>query len=82
MPWITEAKAALGRNEARDRTRLMDWLKHDDRSLGGPGKNPWCGDLVETSIRMGLPDEPLLAALGAKGPCPGLRYRTGGVVRR
>ena len=32
----------------------MDWLKRDDRSLGDPGKNPWCGDLVETSIRMGL----------------------------
>ncbi|SLN76702.1 hypothetical protein ROG8370_03902 [Roseovarius gaetbuli] len=27
-------------------------------------KNPWCGDFVETCIRMGLPDEPLLGALG------------------
>ena len=42
----------------------MDWLKRDGRSLGDPSKNPWCGDFVETSIRMGLPDEPLLAALG------------------
>ena len=63
-PWITEAKSALGRNEARDRTWLMDWLKRDGRSLGDPGKNPWCGDFVETCIRMGLPDEPLLGALG------------------
>ena len=63
LPWITEAKAALGRNEARDRTWLMDWLKRDGRSLGDPSKNPWCGDFVETCIRMGLPNEPLLGAL-------------------
>ena len=64
LPWITEAKTTLGRNEARDRTWLMDWLKRDGRSLGDPSKNPWCGDFVETCIRMGLPDEPLLGALG------------------
>ncbi|MGY9046960.1 MAG: TIGR02594 family protein [Rhodobacterales bacterium] len=64
LPWITEAKSALGRHEARDRSWLMDWLKRDGRSLGDPSKNPWCGDFVETSIRMGLPDEPLLGALG------------------
>ena len=64
LPWITEAKMALGRNEARDRSWLMDWLKRDGRSLGDPGKNPWCGDFVETCIRMALPDEPLLGALG------------------
>ena len=55
LPWISEAKTALGRNEARDRTWLMDWLKRDGRSLGDPGKNPWCGDFVETCIRMALP---------------------------
>ena len=65
LPWITEAKSALGRHEARDRSWLMDWLKRDGRSLGDPGKNPWCGDFVETCIRMGLPDEPLLGALGS-----------------
>ena len=64
LPWITEAKTALGRNEARDRSWLTDWLKRDGRSLGDPGKNPWCGDFVETCIRMALPDEPLLGALG------------------
>jgi hypothetical protein len=40
LPWIIEAKTALGRNEARDRSWLMDWLKRDGRSLGDPGKNP------------------------------------------
>ena len=64
LPWITEAKAALGRHEARDRSWLMDWLKRDGRSLGDPSKNPWCGDFVETCIRIALPDEPLLGALG------------------
>jgi len=64
LPWITEAKTALGRNESRDRTWLMEWLKRDGRSLGDPAKNPWCGDFVETCIRMGLPTEPLLGALG------------------
>ena len=64
LPWVTEAKTALGRNEARDRNWLMDWLKRDGRSLGDPSKNPWCGDFVETCIRVALPDEPLLGALG------------------
>ena len=39
LPWITEAKTALGRNEARDRSWLMDWLKRDGRSaVGGRSK--------------------------------------------
>ena len=29
LPWITEAKTALGRNEERDRSWLMDWLKRN-----------------------------------------------------
>lgn len=65
LPWIAEAKSALGRHEARDRSWLMDWLKRDGRSLGDPAKNPWCGDFVETCIRVALPDEPLLGALGS-----------------
>ena len=65
FPWMTEAKAALGRHKARDRSWPMDWLKRDGRSLGDPSKNPWCGDFVETCSRVALPDEPLLGALGA-----------------
>jgi len=64
LPWITEAKSALGRHEARDRSWLMDWLRRDGRSLGDPSKNPRCEDFVETCFRMALPDEPLLSALG------------------
>ena len=69
LPWITEAKTALGRNEARDRTWLIDWLRRDGRSLGDPSRKPWCGDFVETCIRMGLPDEPLLGPLGLNPYC-------------
>lgn len=59
LPWISEAKSALGRHEARDRSWLMDWLKRDGRSLGDPAKNPWCGDFVETCTA---------------SPCPTNRY--------
>lgn len=65
LPWITEARSALGLHDARDRFWLMDWLKRDGRSLGDPSRNPWCGDFVETCIRIALPDEPLLGALGS-----------------
>ena len=65
LPWITEAQSALGRHEARDRSWLMDWLKRDGRSLGDPSKTPWCGDFVETCIRVALSDEPLLGVLGS-----------------
>jgi hypothetical protein len=41
----------------------MNWLKRGGRSLGDPSKNPWCGDFVETCIRIGLPDEQLFGAL-------------------
>ena len=68
LPWITKAKTALGRNVARDHSWLMDWLKRDGRSFGDPSKNPLCGGFVETCIRMALPDEPLLGALGTN-PC-------------
>lgn len=47
LPWITEAMTALGRNEPRDRTLLMGWLKRDGRSIGDPSKTPWCGDFDE-----------------------------------
>jgi hypothetical protein len=61
---MSTAKSALGRHEARDRSWLMDWLKRDGRSLSDPSRKPWCRDFVETCIRMALPDEPFLGALG------------------
>jgi uncharacterized protein (TIGR02594 family) len=65
LPWMVEAKRALGRHEVRDNFWLMSWLKSDGRTLGDPAKQPWCGDFVETCIRLGLPGENLPGALGA-----------------
>lgn len=63
--WITEAKSALGRHGARDSSWLIDWQERDGRSLGDLSKMPVCSNFVETCIRVALPDEPLLGALGS-----------------
>lgn len=63
-PWMAEAKRVLGRHEARDRDWLSRWLRSDGRTLGDPSKLPWCGDFVETCIRLGQPAEPFPGALG------------------
>lgn len=62
--WIAGGRTALGTNEARDRSWLMDWLKRDGCSLIDPASNPWCGDLVENYIHIALPDESLPGAPG------------------
>ena len=57
-----------GRDRARPqqspRPHPADRLAEARRcSLGDPGKNPRCGDFVETCIRISLPDEPLPGVL-------------------
>jgi uncharacterized protein (TIGR02594 family) len=64
LPWMKEGKRILGRHEQRDRGWLMAWLKSDGRTLGDPSRLPWCGDFVETCIRIGLPAEPFPDPLG------------------
>ncbi|MFE3838868.1 NlpC/P60 family protein [Pseudogemmobacter sonorensis] len=64
LPWMTEARRVLGRHEVRDNGWLRSWLKSDGRTLGDPAKLPWCGDFVETCIRLALPTEPFPGALG------------------
>jgi uncharacterized protein (TIGR02594 family) len=64
LPWMAEARRILGRHEQRDRGWLMTWLKSDGRTLGDPSRLPWCGDFVETCIRIGLPAEPFPDPLG------------------
>ena len=56
LPWMVEAKRVLGRHEGRNNGWLKGWLKSDGKTLGDPAKLPWCGDFVETSIRLALPD--------------------------
>ena len=65
LPWMAEARKVLGLHEVRDNSRLRKWLGSDGHALGDPAKLPWCGDFVETCIRIALPDEPLLGALGS-----------------
>lgn len=64
LPWMAEARRVLGRHEVRDNNWLRSWLKSDGRTLGDPAKLPWCGDFVETCIRLALPSESLPGALG------------------
>jgi hypothetical protein len=40
LPWITQARYALGRHKARDHFWLKDWLKHDGWSLCDSSQNP------------------------------------------
>ena len=64
LPWMIEAKRTLGRHEVRDNGWLRGWLRSDLKTLGDPAKLPWCGDFVETCIRLALPAEPFPGALG------------------
>jgi len=64
LPWMAEARAVLGRHEARDNGWLSRWLRSDGGTLGDPAKLPWCGDFVHTCIRLAQPAEPFSGPLG------------------
>jgi len=64
LPWMHEARRTLGRHEVRDNGWLRAWLRSDGKTLGDPAKLPWCGDFVETCIRLALPAEPFPGPLG------------------
>lgn len=63
-PWIIEGMKVFGLHETKDNAKLRKWLKSDGKTLGDPDALPWCGDFVETAIKLGLPDEPFPGALG------------------
>lgn len=63
-PWITVGKEAMGKHEKRDNEWLRKWLKRDGRTLGDPASLPWCGDFLETCMRVALPNEELPGPLG------------------
>lgn len=65
LPWVREMLSVLGLHESRDKARLEAWLKSDGHALGSVTDWPWCGDAVETAIKLALPTEPLVGALGA-----------------
>jgi uncharacterized protein (TIGR02594 family) len=64
LPWMAEAKRVLGRHEVRDNGWLRKWLRSDGKTLGDPAQLPWCGDFVETCLRLALPTEPFPGPLG------------------
>ena len=59
LPWLVEARKAMNLHEVYDNVALRRWLASDGHTLGDPSKFPWCGDYVETAIRLGLPNEPV-----------------------
>ena len=62
-PWVMEIKKVYGLHETRDKARLQAWLKSDGKTLGDPTALPWCGDAVETAMKMALPNEPYTGSL-------------------
>lgn len=57
--WVLEGRRKLGLHETIDNAEVRAFLKSDGRTLGDPSKLPWCGDFVESCIRLTLPDEPI-----------------------
>ena len=58
-PWGDEANRVMGLHEIHDKSKLMKWLMSDGGGVGDPSKTPWCGDYIQTSIALSMPEEPL-----------------------
>lgn len=63
-PWLNELGRYMHLHEVRDNEELSRWLRSDGATLGDPAKLPWCGDAMQTAIRLTLPSEPFPGALG------------------
>ena len=57
LPWIAEARKVKDLHEIYDNKELAEWLSSDHYALGDPAQLPWCGDFIETAIRLTLPQE-------------------------
>jgi hypothetical protein len=51
--------AMIGKHERHHNAELRLWLASDGSTIGDPAVTPWCGDGVETSMALALPDEKL-----------------------
>ena len=60
-PWFSSLNSKRGMHEKLNNKALAAYLKSDNQTLGDPSKLPWCGDAVQTSIALTLPDEVLPA---------------------
>jgi uncharacterized protein (TIGR02594 family) len=78
-PWVREGLRIRGWHERADNARLRDWLRSDEATVGDPAQIPWCGDFVETCIRLTLPSEPFPGPLG-QNPYWALNWRHFGVA--
>lgn len=56
-PWMIEISQMMNSHEIYDNVGLSRWLASDGNTLGDPAELPWCGDAVETAIRLALPKE-------------------------
>jgi len=64
VPWVNELGRHLGLHERTNYKTLSDWLRSDGATLGDPRKWPWCGDAMQTAIRLTLPNEPWPGRVG------------------
>ncbi|WP_206659557.1 peptidoglycan-binding domain-containing protein, partial [Hansschlegelia zhihuaiae] len=51
--WVQEGRRKMGLHESNP--ALKAFLKSDGRTLGDPQILPWCGDFVETCVRLPPP---------------------------
>lgn len=72
--WVREGLRIKGWHERRDNKALRSWLASDGHALGDPAVYPWCGDFVETCIRLALPSENFPGDLG-RNPYWALNWR-------
>lgn len=62
-PWMNELGRYMGLHEVRDKKKLMALLRVGG-TVGDPAKLPWCADLVESVIKVALPNEPFTGPVG------------------
>ncbi len=63
LPWMKIVKTVLGLHETKNKAVLAKFLKSDGSTVGDPEQFAWCGDGVETPIKLALPKEPFTGKL-------------------
>jgi hypothetical protein len=80
LPWVREMTKHMGQHEDYNNLELRRWMASDGQTLGDPAKLPWCGDCMETSIRLSLPKEwPVTDAVLRRNPYWALNWNKFGV---
>lgn len=64
LPWMNEISKHMTLHEKKNFAALFAWLKSDGKTIGDPRVYPWCGDAVQTAIKLTLPNEPFPGNLG------------------